>query len=704
VSTTIASTVKSVRAGLVQFFAAIYEPSDIIEIREIKKSEDHPRVKWTTAADLPELAESLASDNGAGWNIYAGINPRPARNQRGDEVIDLARTIFADFDDATLDDARARWVALGMPAPTLFVQSGHGVHGYCRLTNPIDDLAAWREFQWDLAVALGADVKVKNPERIMRLPGLTNWKREPVPCSIVEVAASRRADFDDLRAIVPPRPEPERPRVPQVALPSDPGNIVNRCMKYLARCPDSIEGQDGSGALYRAAMETQRFGLSVGDALAVLERFNGAKCSPPWSEKELRHKLNDARKNCNGDFGMRLREDRSQRADRNSHPQNHRQQPSTDQPTTGPVMTCLADVESRPVDWLWPQKIPRGRITLGAGRPGCGKSFVAGDISARVSTGTKWPDGAPCTVGDVLLIAPEDDAGDTHRPRLEAAGANLKRIHLMTTVRCLAEDGKPQDTMFTLEDLPSLEASLKKIRPDLVVFDPIGSLIGGGVDSQLDNKTRAVLAPVAMLLSRYNCAGLVIAHTRKATAQSADDTVMGSRGFTGIARVVWHFSRDPQNPSRRLLLPGKNNLSPEGGGLAFTIEGQPVGRVVWEPEPVKMSADDALAEQNAADGPGRPAQERQEAMEWLQNELADFSAHSVADLQRDAKVVGLSASWRTIQRASTTLKVIKQRTGFGGGFAWRLPRPGAQPPIVPQATGGESSGTNGEIVTTGETA
>jgi len=395
------------RAGLIQFSAAIYEPGDTIEVRGIKKGEDRPRVKWTTAADLPDLAEALASDNADGWNVYGGINPRPCKYQRGDEVIDLARAVFADFDDSTLADARAKWDTLGLPAPTLVIESGHGAHIYARLTYSCDDLAAWSALQWDLAIATGADVKIKNPERIMRLPGFTNWKREPVPCCIAEVDATRRADFDDLRAIVPPRHEPERPRVTLAALRSDPENIVYRCMKYLARCPDSIDGQDGSGKLYRAAMETMRFALMDGDAWQVLQWFNGAKCSPAWSDRELRHKLDDARKNCNGEFGSRLLEDRPQHTRRAAGTPQSVSPAQRDDPPIAPDIIGVAALVANNPDLRRPVIHNLLRLTeIGniIAPPKRAKSWLALLIGSHVATGRAIFNTFTTERGRVLLI------------------------------------------------------------------------------------------------------------------------------------------------------------------------------------------------------------------------------------------------------------------------------------------------------------
>lgn len=84
-----------------------------------------------------------------------------------------------------------------------------------------------------------------------------------------------------------------------------------RCKAYLQKIPDAISGSGGSGATLRAACECYRFGLSQSQAWNMMCWFNDHKCSPAWSEKELRHKLTDARKkvDAEGKFGMRIQGD-----------------------------------------------------------------------------------------------------------------------------------------------------------------------------------------------------------------------------------------------------------------------------------------------------------------------------------------------------------------------------------------------------------
>lgn len=340
---------------------------------------------------------------------------------------------------------------------------------------------------------------------------------------------------------------------------------------------------------------------------------------------------------------------------------------ATEAELPGPVLRCLADVEPREVRWLWPGRVPLGRISLLVGRPGEGKSFLTTDMAARVSTGRSWPDGSACPDGSVILVSAEDDPHDTIRPRLDAHDADVRRVHLLATVRRRGERGRLVEAMFTLEDLPALEEALQR-QPDcrLIVIDPIGSFIGGGTDSHRDNEVRAVLAPVAQLAERYGPAVLIVAHRRKSTGTIADDLAIGSRAFTGIARAVWHLTRDTDDKRRRLLLSGKNNLAPEGTGLAFDIGGIPPA-IQWEPGPVNLRADDALAAETEGGGDGGALAE---ATDFLRAELA-HGRKTGTDVKAAAKSAGISA--RTLDRARSRLGVTAAPDGYRGPWTWGLP-------------------------------
>jgi len=337
-----------------------------------------------------------------------------------------------------------------------------------------------------------------------------------------------------------------------------------------------------------------------------------------------------------------------------------------------PVLVRLSDVEPREVSWLWGGRIPRGRISLLAGRPGEGKSMATMDWAARVTTGRAWPDGLPCPLGSVVLMAGEDDPGDTIRPRLDAHGADATKVHLLRGVTRVGAGGSTIETMITLADIDAIERTLASVADcAMIIIDPIGTFIGGGVDAHRDNEVRSVLAPLAALAERTNVAVLLVAHVRKGAAAHADDTVLGSRAFTGIARSVLHLLADPDDPKRRLLLPGKSNLCCPAAGLAFKIGGTP-SRIEWEPDAVAMTADGVMASQAGnGGGGGEGHHERDDAAAWLADFLGGGQKLS-RDVRAAAKAEGISK--RTLDRAKVMAGVRSHKEAFGGGWVWALPK------------------------------
>jgi Bifunctional DNA primase/polymerase, N-terminal len=100
----------------------------------------------------------------------------------------------------------------------------------------------------------------------------------PLPPWLVELAR--------VREVVPPPPAPRRERVR--------GSALDRCRAYVARIDPAVSGQNGHTRTFDVARRcVQDFGLSEDEAWVVLCEYN-QRCAPPWSERELRHKLKSA--------------------------------------------------------------------------------------------------------------------------------------------------------------------------------------------------------------------------------------------------------------------------------------------------------------------------------------------------------------------------------------------------------------------------
>ncbi|MFH0809360.1 MAG: AAA family ATPase, partial [Pseudomonadota bacterium] len=347
---------------------------------------------------------------------------------------------------------------------------------------------------------------------------------------------------------------------------------------------------------------------------------------------------------------------------------------------TLPIYRCLADVKAQPIHWLWKGRIARGKVSVLAGHPGLGKSQATASMAAITTTGGLWPvDATPCERGSVVFLSAEDDPADTIRPRLEAAGADLKKCHVLEAARAGVDaKGEVVSRPFSLEtDRGQLEAVLERIGDvALVVIDPITAYLGT-TDSHRNAEVRALLAPLSALAARHEVAVLCVSHLNKG-AGDALMRVIGSVGFVAAARAGYLVAKDAQRPERRLFLPIKNNIGADQTGLAFTIEGHnlPGGietsRVLWEGQPVTTTADEALAA--AAEG-GEERSAVTEAKEFLETLLTDGPV-SAKQVERVAGEAGIAE--RTLKRAKKALGVVVAKAGYQGAWEWEMPSKGAK--------------------------
>ena len=339
----------------------------------------------------------------------------------------------------------------------------------------------------------------------------------------------------------------------------------------------------------------------------------------------------------------------------------------------GPVMVNLADVQPQPIRWLWRGRIATGKLTVLASDPGLGKSTLTVDMAARVSKGTTWPDspGQPIEPGGVVLLTAEDDLADTVRPRLDAAGADVLRVKAMQAVRTLDDDGQPGERMIDLSrDIRHIEQAITQTdNCRLVVIDPISAYLGD-TDSHKNAEVRGLLAPLAALAEKHEVAVLAVSHLRKGGGEAIYRT-MGSLAFVAAARAAWCVCKDKDDPARRLFLPVKNNIASDHGGLAYRLEPADNGMatIAWEPEPVGVSADDAL---NREAGDSQRGSAVDEAVNWLTDLLSDGPLPA-KDVKAKAEHDGIKE--RTLDRAKSQAGVLACREGFdkGSRWVWKLP-------------------------------
>jgi len=235
------------------------------------------------------------------------------------------------------------------------------------------------------------------------------------------------------------------------------------------------------------------------------------------------------------------------------------------------AVTAIPASSIRPVaiTWLWPERIPLGKMTLFAGKPDSGKSTVCLDIITRVTRGTDWPDGSKNTLGprNVLMAVAEDDLSDTVIPRLNAAGADLTRVNILNNVR--VKDYSEEESTDEVRRL-QLDKDAEKLKkaveanPSIAlgVVDTVTSYFGD-VNTNADKDVRPVMDALAKAFRDCGACFLGVVHVNKRSDADAIQKILGASSVAGAVRAAWNFSRDPDNHEEFVMARIKSETQPK---------------------------------------------------------------------------------------------------------------------------------------------
>jgi hypothetical protein len=320
----------------------------------------------------------------------------------------------------------------------------------------------------------------------------------------------------------------------------------------------------------------------------------------------------------------------------------------------------FADVEPEEVRWLWRGRIPFGKLTILEGDPDEGKSTLALDLAARVSSGRPMPlESDPQAPAGVLFLSAEDEIADTLRPRLEAAGGDSSRVV-----------GIRLDSLPTIGEgrgLAIIESAIREHHVALLVVDPLTAFLADHVETYRDHHVRRVLTPLAAVAASTGTAVMGVRHINKTGGTNAKHRGGGSIAFTGAARAVLLAAPDPDDSTRKILVPVKNNLSAPVTAVAYSLD--PAGstvRVRWISE-TGHTANALLAAAQEAEAPTKLG----EAADFLARELA-AGARRAKDLESEAANVGIKSP--TLRRARERLGIRPTKDGREGSWWWALPQ------------------------------
>jgi AAA domain/Bifunctional DNA primase/polymerase, N-terminal len=320
----------------------------------------------------------------------------------------------------------------------------------------------------------------------------------------------------------------------------------------------------------------------------------------------------------------------------------------------------ISTVKAEPVEWLIEKRVAVGSPTLVAGVGGLGKSGLL----------LAWAKQVTVAGDDVLLVSYEDAAAQVIRPRFEALGGKLERLHELYVDLLAGEISFPTD-------LPELDRHVQETGARMILIDPVSASIDLKLDAHKDQDVRVVLGQLARLAERERLAIVQNAHLNKAPSADPYLRINGSTAFYNAARSVLTVTRDPAEPdAQRLVAHHKSNYGVLGDVERWRVV--PV-TILSERGPIEVmtmqfveiaedvNREDVLASHSTGE------EKLDGAVAFLEEALADGNWHDSAGLK---KLAAGRISERTLKRAAQELDVEHERRGFPSSTWWRLPQSG----------------------------
>ena len=241
----------------------------------------------------------------------------------------------------------------------------------------------------------------------------------------------------------------------------------------------------------------------------------------------------------------------------------------------------MSDVELTPVEWLWKPYLPFGKLSVLQGNPGEGKTYFAMHLAAACTNGKLLPNMERMEPFNVIYQTAEDGLGDTVKPRLIEAGADLDRVLVI-------DDSEVQ---LTLSD-ERIEKAIVENNARLVIIDPIQAYLGADVDMNRANEVRPIFMRLGQVAQRTGCAILLIGHLNKAAGMQSLQRGLGSIDIAAAVRSVMFIGKLKHDPTMRILTHEKSSLAPPGASLAFSLGDESGFRWVGEYD---ITADEMLS-------------------------------------------------------------------------------------------------------------
>ena len=296
----------------------------------------------------------------------------------------------------------------------------------------------------------------------------------------------------------------------------------------------------------------------------------------------------------------------------------------------------MSEVDTQTVEWLWKPYIPFGKVTIVQGNPGEGKTTFALRLATACTTGGTLPGMKPMQPFQVIYQTAEDGLGDTVKPRLMEADADLERVLVIDD----------RDTPLTLAD-ERIARAIRENNARLVIIDPVQAFLGADVDMNRANEVRPIFRSLGDIAQATGCAIVLIGHLNKAAGTQSTYRGLGSIDITAAVRSLLFIGKLKDSPTTRVLIHEKSSLAPPGQSLAFSLGDEKGFEWIGAYD---ITADELLAGTDTAKTESKTAQAQMLILELL----ADGKRMPSAELEKAVNERGIS---------SRTMRTAKSRIG-----------------------------------------
>jgi putative DNA primase/helicase len=706
---------------LLGYIRRLFEPGDWIDLQFIHQTETYINKYGKVLAkisnrfmfvnDVNESTfEYIRSMQDRGWNSYVGMNAfTPGLTRRRKIDVKNVRSVFAEFDEngrAGLDKIAKDVEAGFIPTPTFILRSSPGKYYVIWL---IQDTTVQQQegINKALQVRYGSDAASVDAARVLRLPGTRNLKPAYSPTPIVEIIEEALesiprytpTDFRvpytvKLRVEHKVDPEVQQQRAAHYEQACENANVdageysekeIDGALayRYEVTCPNAQEhsnGNDGDASIVIYASGRISFGCFHGHCKE--KDLGWTNFYRPWMEARAREVGYKSFLKFGDSSEIPAKDERG--PDASGAPKPEGAPGSTRSVAAGRRLNIQKGdaVATKKLKWLWPNRVPMGKLTIFAGVPGGGKTLMAGDIAARVSTGTDFFDGAnTIPASEVLMLVGEDDVADTTIPRLMAAGADLTKINFLKSVFTSEGTAEERELQFDT-DMKQVEVFLQD-NPNvrLMVVDPVSNYLGEAKMNADQEIRKMVLTPLKILAEKMNVAVVGIMHLNKKSDEAAINRIGGAMAFVGVARAVYLFqSIEPEGEDNDTLTKQhamvllKCNISKAAPGLVYEIAARPVmieGSDEYMPlikfiRTTDKDADELLRRKSEVQG--RPPVNRAAAKRWLREFLSAGPKPANEVLKAGNEQENFSEA--TVKRAKADLNIESKKQG--NTWMWSL--------------------------------